>query len=119
MKRTAARWARRSPASAASTPAKPGPGACRPLRRPGDDLAVTRPYNACMNEQHASFRSMEPRGLDQALRDARRRTLALFDALAGAGYHDSARVPRLAILNPPLWELGHIAWFAEWFVLRA
>lgn len=72
-----------------------------------------------MNEQHASFRTMAPRGLDQALQDARQRTLALFDALAGAGYHDSARVPRLAILNPPLWELGHIAWFAEWFVLRA
>jgi len=72
-----------------------------------------------MNEQHASFRTMAPRGLDQALQDARQRTLALFDALAGAGYHDSARVPSLAILNPPLWELGHIAWFAEWFVLRA
>jgi ergothioneine biosynthesis protein EgtB len=72
-----------------------------------------------MNEQHASFRTMERRGLDQALQDARRRTLVLFDALAAAGYHDSARVPRLAILNPPLWELGHIAWFAEWFVLRA
>jgi gamma-glutamyl hercynylcysteine S-oxide synthase len=71
-----------------------------------------------MSEQHPSFRSMEPHGLDQALQDARQRTLALFDALAGAGYHESARVPRLAILNPPLWELGHIAWFAEWFVLR-
>ncbi|BDT59980.1 ergothioneine biosynthesis protein EgtB [Massilia varians] len=72
-----------------------------------------------MNDVHASFRSMDPRGLDGALRDARRRTLACFDALAGAGYHESARVPRLAILNPPLWELGHLAWFAEWFVLRA
>ncbi len=26
--------------------------------------------------------------------------------------------PQLRIVNPPLWELGHIAWFAEWFVLR-
>src|SRR5205823_13329733 len=28
------------------------------------------------------------------------------------------RVPMLAIVNPPLWEFGHIAWFAEWYVLR-
>ena len=61
---------------------------------------------------------MGPRALDAALRDARRRTLALFDALAAAGYDRAAQVPRLAILNPPLWELGHVAWFAEWFVLR-
>lgn len=56
--------------------------------------------------------------LDAALQDARRRTLALFEALAAAGHDRPARVPRLAILNPPLWELGHVAWFAEWFVLR-
>lgn len=66
----------------------------------------------------ASFRTLGPRGLDLALQDARRRTLAGFDALAAAGYDRTERVPRLAILNPPLWELGHIAWFAEWFVLR-
>jgi hypothetical protein len=53
------------------------------------------------------------------LRDARHYTLALFDTLADAGYADAARVPRLALINPPLWELGHTAWFAEWFVLRA
>ena len=61
---------------------------------------------------------MGPRELDVALQDARQRTLGLFDALAGAGYAQAAQVPRLAILNLPLWELGHIAWFAEWFVLR-
>jgi iron(II)-dependent oxidoreductase len=26
--------------------------------------------------------------------------------------------PRLAIVNPPLWEIGHIAWFAEYWILR-
>jgi EgtB-related family protein len=26
--------------------------------------------------------------------------------------------PRLAIVNPPLWEIGHVAWFAEYWVLR-
>jgi len=52
------------------------------------------------------------------LRDARHYTLALYDALDAAGYGDAARVPRLPIVNPPLWELGHLAWFAEWFILR-
>lgn len=61
---------------------------------------------------------MDPPALDTALQDARRRTLALFDALAAAGYDAAARVPRLPILNPPLWELGHTAWFAEWYILR-
>lgn len=26
--------------------------------------------------------------------------------------------PYLPIVNPPIWELAHVAWFAEWFVLR-
>src|SRR5262245_43944472 len=26
--------------------------------------------------------------------------------------------PRLTIVNPPLWEIGHIAWFAEYWILR-
>jgi iron(II)-dependent oxidoreductase len=26
--------------------------------------------------------------------------------------------PCLAIVNPPLWEIGHIAWFAEYWILR-
>ena len=26
--------------------------------------------------------------------------------------------PRLAIVNPPLWEIGHVAWFAEYWILR-
>jgi ergothioneine biosynthesis protein EgtB len=72
-----------------------------------------------MTEHHASFRQMGPSGLDAALLDARQHTLALFDALAAAGHDQAAQVPRLPILNPPLWELGHTAWFAEWFVLRA
>ena len=71
-----------------------------------------------MTEDHASFRQMGPRELDAALRSARQHTLALFDALAAAGHDQAAQVPRLPILNLPLWELGHIAWFAEWFVLR-
>jgi len=54
----------------------------------------------------------------QALRHARDYTLSLFDCFAAAGMDVPMRVPQLRIVNPPLWELGHIAWFAEWFILR-
>lgn len=70
-----------------------------------------------MKPQH-SFRHATPTQLAEALLDARNYTLTLFDQYASAGLDDPARVPYSNIINPPLWELGHIAWFAEWFVLR-
>ena len=47
-------------------------------------------------------------------RDARRRT---HDVVAGL---DARQLigPRLAIVNPVLWEIGHVAWFQERWVLR-
>jgi ergothioneine biosynthesis protein EgtB len=51
----------------------------------------------------------------RALLAARQRTLALAQALLPA---DSMRVPHRPTLNPPLWELGHIAWFQEWWIGR-
>jgi len=52
-----------------------------------------------------------------ALLAARERTLALardFAAALGAQPH----VPYAPELNPPLWELGHVAWFQEWWIAR-
>lgn len=66
----------------------------------------------------SSFRNATRDQLAAALQDARNYTLALFGRLRSAGLDDLARVPYLPIINPPLWELGHTAWFAEWFVLR-
>ena len=48
------------------------------------------------------------------LRDARTRTLELVEGLEG----EALMGPRLAIVNPLLWEIGHLAWFHEHFVLR-
>jgi iron(II)-dependent oxidoreductase len=48
------------------------------------------------------------------LRDARARTLALSTDLDDAQWIG----PRLAIVNPMLWELGHVAWFQEIWTLR-
>ena len=65
-----------------------------------------------------SFRQASAQELAEALQDARHYTLALFDCFLAAGLGVPANVPLLPIVNPPLWELGHVAWFAEWFVLR-
>jgi iron(II)-dependent oxidoreductase len=67
---------------------------------------------------NASFRTARRDDLNIALRNARDYTLALFDRFEAAGLDDPARVPVIDILNPPLWEIGHIAWFAEWYILR-
>lgn len=65
-----------------------------------------------------SFRTANRFQLVDALQDARDYTLALFECFQGAGMDDSSRVPFARNINPPLWELGHIAWFAEWYALR-
>ena len=55
--------------------------------------------------------------LAQSLRDARARSLALFDAYEAA-LGPGLRVPCSSELNLPLWELGHIGWFADWWLAR-
>ncbi len=50
-----------------------------------------------------------------ALRGLRSLTLQVFDAYVAAGV---VQVPYSAELNPPLWELGHIGWFQEYWIQR-
>jgi gamma-glutamyl hercynylcysteine S-oxide synthase len=52
--------------------------------------------------------------LADAVRDARERTLELVADLTD----EQLMGPRLAIVNPLLWEIGHVAWFQEKWVLR-
>jgi iron(II)-dependent oxidoreductase len=52
--------------------------------------------------------------LARMVEDARRRTFALVVDLTD----DQLIGPRLAIVNPLLWEIGHVAWFQERWVLR-
>ena len=52
--------------------------------------------------------------LRAALRDARARTLALVADLDDAQWLG----PRLAIVNPILWEVGHLGWFQEYWTQR-
>jgi len=55
-----------------------------------------------------------PEILSEWVRDARQRTLALVADLDD----EQLLGPRLPIVNPMLWEIGHLAWFQEKWVLR-
>ena len=48
------------------------------------------------------------------LDDTHRRTIDLVVSLDD----EQLMGPKLLIVNPPLWEIGHVAWFNETFVLR-
>jgi iron(II)-dependent oxidoreductase len=52
--------------------------------------------------------------LGAALDETRRRTLAIYSHLDLA----KLQVPCINIVNPPMWELSHIAWFQEYWCLR-
>jgi gamma-glutamyl hercynylcysteine S-oxide synthase len=57
---------------------------------------------------------LSPVVLGKWLLDARQRTLALVHDLNDEQWMG----PRLATVNPLLWELGHVGWFQEHWVLR-
>jgi ergothioneine biosynthesis protein EgtB len=60
------------------------------------------------------MRSLDRRALHEELLDARQYTKALVDDLSDEQW----RVPLLPIVNPPLWEVGHVGWFMERWCLR-
>jgi len=54
------------------------------------------------------------RAIIAALQDTRRRTLELVEDLSD----EQLRVPLLPIINPIVWEIGHVSWFQEKWALR-
>lgn len=56
-----------------------------------------------------------PAALAQLLKEMRAVTLALLDAYADA---NMLQLPYEEALNPPLWELGHVGWFQEYWISR-
>src|SRR5205085_173875 len=58
--------------------------------------------------------AIAPEALAQMLREARTTTCSLVADLTA----EQLLGPRLRIVNPPLWEIGHVAWFQEKWVLR-
>jgi ergothioneine biosynthesis protein EgtB len=60
------------------------------------------------------MRRLDKQALRTALLDARQYTNAQLEDLDDAQWN----VPYLPIINPPLWELGHVGWFMEHWCLR-
>ncbi|HLF83872.1 MAG TPA: selenoneine synthase SenA [Blastocatellia bacterium] len=63
-----------------------------------------------------SFKSSSASTTDliEALQEARDRTLELIEDLSD----EQLMGPRLRIVNPLRWEIGHVAWFQEYWILR-
>ena len=56
--------------------------------------------------------------LSLALMDARNHTLHLFAQYQNALEASMYVIQAGPTVNPPLWELGHIGWFQEWWIAR-
>ena len=67
-----------------------------------------------LNQQGMLARHYNKDQLAAAMRDARANLLACVDDLSDAQW----RVPYHPNYNPVAWEIGHVAWFAEWWTLR-
>jgi ergothioneine biosynthesis protein EgtB len=63
------------------------------------------------------FRRADAAVLAAAMGDQREHTLALFDAMR-AGIGEPLEIAYAAEVNPPLWELGHVGWFEEFWLAR-
>ena len=61
-----------------------------------------------------SLRSAKPAQLHDAIIEQRQSTLLALESLSGERWLG----PQLPIVNPPLWELGHVGWFHERWCLR-
>ncbi len=73
--------------------------------------------NSPLPSAAAHARQANASDLAVLLRDSRARTLALAHAYAAA-LGPAMPVPTTPELNPPLWELGHMGWFQEFWISR-
>ncbi len=69
-----------------------------------------------INDPTLGFKSSAASTFDliDAIQEARERTLELIEDLSD----EQLIGPRLSIVNPLLWEIGHVAWFQEFWILR-
>ena len=74
-------------------------------------------YSAPAPQAALALREGPPAQLRTALLAARARTLRLADDFRQA-LGPTPHLPYAAELNPPLWELGHVGWFQEWWIER-
>jgi hypothetical protein len=61
------------------------------------------------------MRQVNIQTLSKALQELRDQTLRAFECYVTA---DKLTLPYQSGLNPPVWELGHVAWFQEYWIAR-
>jgi gamma-glutamyl hercynylcysteine S-oxide synthase len=74
-----------------------------------------RLHNLATQTQGQMIRTSDAGVLARELIQVREITLVLFDAYEAANALD---VPQAEEFNLPLWELGHVGWFQQWWVGR-
>jgi iron(II)-dependent oxidoreductase len=79
---------------------------------------ASRVYSLPGPTEAPALRSGAPAAVRAALLAARQRTLSLADDVRDALGAAYPSIPYATELNPPLWELGHVAWFQEWWIAR-
>ncbi len=73
------------------------------------------PYAAALLAAVPDWHRADAMQLATGLRAIRQQTLQVFDAYVAAG---ALHVPFKEEFNPPLWELGHLAWYQEFWIGR-
>jgi gamma-glutamyl hercynylcysteine S-oxide synthase len=73
------------------------------------------PMSDSSTQSNIDWRKANATQIALGLQSLRSKTLAVFDAHVAA---DRLTVPYANELNPPLWELGHLAWFQEYWIGR-
>jgi len=71
-----------------------------------------------LNVGSARMRKADKGLLSLALMDARNQTLRWVGACEAALGGEALTVPVQSGINPPLWEIGHIGWFQEYWIAR-
>lgn len=64
------------------------------------------------------MRMAGPADIEAALTESRAQLLSLFEGFEHALGPDGLRIAQDAVMNLPLWELGHIGWFEEFWLSR-
>ncbi|MDB5730852.1 MAG: hypothetical protein JWQ03_747 [Variovorax sp.] len=81
-------------------------------------IAAHKPVRARMPMHAEAMRSAGPAQIETALTRGREQLLGLFEGFERALGSDGLRIALDAVVNLPLWELGHIGWFEEFWLLR-
>ena len=82
--------------------------------RVGEENEVTTTSRRGSNRREGPDTGLTVESIERDLQEARQRTLDLVEDLSD----EQLLGPRLAIVNPMLWEIGHLAWFQSHWVLR-